>query len=215
MDLRKERTLTLLSSSLLGLLREKPYSQISVSEICERAMVRRATFYRHFADKEELLTYLFRQQRALIQERTMGEALDVPLAEYCQVMTRRLVGLISANWPLLQLHRQDRAFETVVEVLVVELAQEFARRIVQTASAARAANVGGSQDCGNDDVDVLAHFYASGLLGAVRWWVTEDPDHDEERLMGTFSAITERLFPSFPTDDVADASTDGSSSAHE
>lgn len=196
MDLRKERTLRLLSESLLDLLHVKPFSEISVTEVCERAMVRRATFYRHFADKEELLAHLFRERRALVQEQTMGSAIDVPLAEYCQVMTRRLVQLIKANWPLLQLQQQDKSFARVVDVLVIELAREFAHRIALAATAAQARDLGDIRHYdSNDGVDVLAHFYASGLLGAIRWWVTEDPEHDEERLMDAFSVITERVFP--------------------
>lgn len=56
-DLRIVRTRTLLSKSLFELLEKHPYEKISVIDICNNAMVHRATFYNHFEDKEHLLEY--------------------------------------------------------------------------------------------------------------------------------------------------------------
>lgn len=56
-DLRVRRTKKLLSNSLFKLIKKKPFDKISVCNICEVAMVHRATFYSHFADKYELLSY--------------------------------------------------------------------------------------------------------------------------------------------------------------
>ena len=42
--------------SLLSLMREKPYGEISVTEITGRAQLDRRTFYRHFNSKDEVLT---------------------------------------------------------------------------------------------------------------------------------------------------------------
>lgn len=44
-----------IAEAFLQLLQTKEYSDISVSEIAERAGVHRATFYRHFGSKEEVL----------------------------------------------------------------------------------------------------------------------------------------------------------------
>lgn len=56
-DLRIVRTRKLLSRALFELLETTPYEKISVLDICERAMVHRATFYNHFEDKDHLLEY--------------------------------------------------------------------------------------------------------------------------------------------------------------
>ncbi|MGN1328746.1 MAG: TetR/AcrR family transcriptional regulator [Eubacterium sp.] len=61
MDLRIERTYKLLTDALTELLAEKDFEDITVSEICEKAMVRRATFYKHFGDKYELYAFVVRQ----------------------------------------------------------------------------------------------------------------------------------------------------------
>lgn len=44
-----------MSDALLKLMQEKPYSDIRIVEICERAKLARCTFYRYFTDKDTLL----------------------------------------------------------------------------------------------------------------------------------------------------------------
>lgn len=56
-DLRVRRTKKLLTEALLGLMQERAFEKISVNDLCERAMVHRATFYNHFDDKYDLFNY--------------------------------------------------------------------------------------------------------------------------------------------------------------
>ena len=48
-----------IADALLDLLGEKSLTEISVSEITDRADVGRATYYRHFSSKEEMLLLKF------------------------------------------------------------------------------------------------------------------------------------------------------------
>jgi AcrR family transcriptional regulator len=59
-DRRIERTCSLLHQALGSLIREKPYDDISIKEILERANVSRSTFYMHFEDKDALLAAAIR-----------------------------------------------------------------------------------------------------------------------------------------------------------
>lgn len=56
-DLRIKRTRKLLCISLMDLMQTKSFEKLSVNDICEKAMVHRATFYNHFNDKNDLLNY--------------------------------------------------------------------------------------------------------------------------------------------------------------
>ena len=55
MDRRIRRTRRMLSEALFKLIQEKDYDSITIQEITDQADVHRATFYLHFATKEELL----------------------------------------------------------------------------------------------------------------------------------------------------------------
>ncbi|MGG0237850.1 TetR/AcrR family transcriptional regulator [Bacillus rhizoplanae] len=57
LDLRIRRTHKLLWESLFELMTQskQKYSSITINQICDRAMVHRTTFYKHFEDKDALL----------------------------------------------------------------------------------------------------------------------------------------------------------------
>lgn len=55
LDGRTRYTKKLLKRALLALLAEKPIAKIKVNELCEKAGINRATFYRHFSCCEDLL----------------------------------------------------------------------------------------------------------------------------------------------------------------
>lgn len=56
-DMRVVRTRTLLKTALLELLAENSLEKITVMDICEKSMIHRATFYKHFEDKYQLFSY--------------------------------------------------------------------------------------------------------------------------------------------------------------
>ena len=86
LDLRVQKTRAALTSSLYSLLCEKSLNEITVTELCDRAMVRKATFYKHFADKSELLAYMIQDlQRVAYEQNTLGYDESVPMSFYTGV----------------------------------------------------------------------------------------------------------------------------------
>lgn len=60
-DRRVLRTRKLLRESILALVLEKGYDDISIQDITDRANLGRATFYLHYREKDDLLADLIRQ----------------------------------------------------------------------------------------------------------------------------------------------------------
>lgn len=54
-DLRIIKTKKLLYEALMTLLKERPFENLKVSDICEKALINRSTFYAHYSDKYDLL----------------------------------------------------------------------------------------------------------------------------------------------------------------
>ena len=55
-DLRIVKTKKVLYTTLIELMKEMPFEEIKVSDICSRALVNRSTFYSHYSDKYDLLS---------------------------------------------------------------------------------------------------------------------------------------------------------------
>ncbi len=67
-DLRIVRTRKLLSNTLLDLMQEESIEKISVIDLCNKAMINRATFYAHFEDKYHLLNFALDELKDTLYE---------------------------------------------------------------------------------------------------------------------------------------------------
>ena len=54
-DLRIIKTKKVIYEALIDLMKEKTFEEIKVSDICNKALINRSTFYAHYEDKYELL----------------------------------------------------------------------------------------------------------------------------------------------------------------
>lgn len=90
-DRRIQRTKRRLKETLTGLLDQKPFEQLSVTEICAAAGASRVTFYTHYADKYELADELFRDMKreteaAFARRQAEAHAGDGPAADACNLL---------------------------------------------------------------------------------------------------------------------------------
>lgn len=96
-DLRIQKTRSALTNALYDLMSQKSLDEITVTELCERAVIRKATFYKHFGDKTELLEYMIQElQRISTEENTIGYDPEVPYSYYSGVF-QYLLDFIDSN----------------------------------------------------------------------------------------------------------------------
>ena len=88
-----------ITDALLTLLKDKPIGDISISELCDLAGIGRASFYRNFESKEDILRgYIQKISKEWTDEVDKKE--NRPLSE--------LLGLLFAHF---EKHRPDRTSE--------------------------------------------------------------------------------------------------------
>jgi AcrR family transcriptional regulator len=78
LDLRVRRTYKFLWEALVELMAERDFGSVTVTDICERAMVHRTTFYKHYEDKYGLLSHGIQDELNALFE-AVDEALDTPV----------------------------------------------------------------------------------------------------------------------------------------
>jgi AcrR family transcriptional regulator len=88
-DLRVRRTRMMIEKAFMELLEEKGFQSITIQEITDRAMVNRATFYDHFADKYALAEYLMREWFRQVLEQKLP-----PDFRYCASNLQFLVAAV-------------------------------------------------------------------------------------------------------------------------
>ena len=165
-DLRQRRTKKLLTEALLSLMEEQPFSEISVVDICQRAMVHRTTFYAHFEDKYALLRYaVARLYRAF--ESTAEDLRANPRSYFLSVFQSALSFVRTHNGLYRSAVSSGSVDIQTLEDLVAE--QLLSRFPADETNPARA--------------EITAHFYAGGFLAIVRWWLEQGTDLPEEALL--------------------------------
>lgn len=63
MDLRIEKTYRALLAAFTKLLETNRYEDVTVAMLCDEAMIRRTTFYKHFSDKAEFFAFFIESLR--------------------------------------------------------------------------------------------------------------------------------------------------------
>lgn len=58
-DIRVQKTNKSIEDAFLNLIKEKSFSEITIKDICSKAMISRSTFYAHYKDKYDLLEHFF------------------------------------------------------------------------------------------------------------------------------------------------------------
>ena len=106
MDIRSQKTRQNISNCFIALLKEKPASKITVTELCYMAQINRATFYKHYLDipdlQEKLEQEIIADFEDFINKRffsTSGQyrGVLVELLTYTQLFGEKFYALCSEN----------------------------------------------------------------------------------------------------------------------
>ena len=177
LDPRQRKTRALLVKALAELMEERPFSELSVVDICSRAMVHRTTFYAHFNDKRELLSYLLSQlERECVETCLPKEEMTSP-KEYFLTAVKNALGFFQDRRSL-YLACLNSGMEAEVHVLSDRAAQELCRRTAHPAFRDAAPEV---------DPQIAARFYIGAVLALIRWWLTNDDPVPQETLLSNLS----------------------------
>ena len=178
LDLRIQKTHTALINTFLQLLQTKRFENITINELCELAMVRRATFYKHFADKYEYFIFYIRETAASFQSEISSEILDLDIHVYFIEMSSRLIHFFRENQTLIDNTLQSEMFPLLLNTLSEEIAQDF----YQTA---RYLNTNMS----SIELENYTAFYASGFLNMVLQYYKKHNALDEEAFLHTLKNV--------------------------
>jgi len=173
-DLRIRRTYKLLIDALMALLEEKPFEEIHVTDICDKAMIHRTTFYKHFEDKYHLLKFcILGLQEQLNQKSLVNQKSNHPKDYYMSIL-REFLNYLSVNKKLALLvivRSESNSFMTIIHKLVVEgiickLEDNKKLGIIQ-----------------NVPIPIIAEFHTGALIALARWWIQNDMPIEQEELI--------------------------------
>lgn len=167
-DPRVRRTQQLLRDAFLALVLEHGFEAVRVSEIIARAEVNRATFYRHYRSKRDLLRSWTEEVGALLD--TGAESLEDPrinagASEYLPAVVVTIFEHIAAHAPYYRLMLGRHGLGGIASDMESQVTRFLERR---------ADLFTGTLPVNGAPLGMRNQAYAAEFVGIVKWWLEQD-----------------------------------------
>jgi AcrR family transcriptional regulator len=170
-DLRIVKTKKALIDALFGLLAQRDYSSISVLEICEAANIHRATFYKHFKDKEDFLKFFI--YSIVLRFKLNDDCTGKQFIDCYMSMLEDLLTYLTENRSLFRLLFEKTPNTYIPDKLYQAINKMVMHRIENNAK--------------NGIVYVIPHevisaYFTGAFISLLEWWVVSDNPYKKEQM---------------------------------
>lgn len=172
-DLRVKKTQRALMDSFLELLKTKNFSQITVQDLCDRAMVRRSTFYRHYSDKYDLLNQVLANFFNSLHESHLDNLLVKEPKTYFENMVRETLYFLIENRDTIQSVFTIAYYDEITRIVYNQLYKGVERQVNFDIRHGIRFNI---------DLEVYMEFMAGGILRIIYAWLKEGQKRSVEDL---------------------------------
>lgn len=186
MDLRIQKTYRALNEAFTRLLSQTRYENISVAAICEEAMIRRTTFYKHFRDKNAYFVFFIDSLRKSVLERgeqQAGESKDQ--AAIREEIIRQLADFLLDHRAIMDnifRSTMSGAMTLVISDVVVDALRERYRGTIDGSSTTP------------DELERAAEFAAGGIVQMMlNWWRSSKLEEGKEEFIKATSELVGRV----------------------
>jgi len=177
-DRRVRRTRALLGQALRDLILEKPYESIIIQDITDQADLNRATFYLHYASKEELLMDSLEEQFDALVEQIEAEKNGRPMWENPATI-RIIFDYVAENAELFRVllgpqgqgYVMYRVLNYIAQVDEEELQEAFGKDALPVPDA------------------ILARHFAGSLFSLIGWWLEHDMPYSPTYMAETLQQL--------------------------
>lgn len=171
-DRRTRKTRQILRDTLLKLLKQKRYEDISVQDIIAQADVARSTFYVHYVDKDDLLT-----GRHGIFAENLGEQILAHAGESGSAFSSRTWFYhIQAQGDILKVLAKDSAMELAMKTLrgIIHDSVQNGMQAHQDASM---------------PLSLLVDYLTDTLMTLIKWWFKDGMKYTPEQMDEMFQQL--------------------------
>ena len=149
------------TKALIEMMEEMPFEDIKVKELCDRAMIRKSTFYKYFADKYELLAFIAKEAINDYNERIRRDSpTDDPVAFYNKMLDY-VFEFAKANQKLIRSAIRSDSLVLLLNIMSQQVMPDICQKLKQV--QARGHRMPASPE-------VMATFFAGGISASLRSW---------------------------------------------
>ncbi len=176
--MRAQRSRRWLQDALLQLMKEKPFREIQITEIADRAQVSRPTFYLHYHSKEELLL----------------SQVDGVFAEFYNELLDAIAGGFydRKTYSVLLFQFWERYAETLRLIIQADIHEEFKQYLQKYFSLAitQLAVWNGKSKADGQTIEFVADFVTGGAYMLLTKWILREMPYSAEQMGLLFYELT-------------------------
>jgi AcrR family transcriptional regulator len=182
-DLRVRRTRKLLQTALMELTIRKGFEAVTVKDICEQAMVNRATFYRHHADKYDLLEQYMEELYGLLDQSQSEVDFDRPDDPPLGLI--RLLEHLRGHANFYRAMLGPQGYPPFAERIRFYIEKRLRHSLPANPTP---------PGPGQPPIDLLLRSISSAGLGAILWWLEKDIPVTPEQMANWAVQISRAIF---------------------
>ena len=184
-DARIIKTKEKLFSAFRVLLSEKQFEDITIQEVCSRAEIRRATFYKHFTDKYDFLAAMTAHIIKRFDARMSKSRLKGYPIEYHIEYEKKLVRFLIENEEMVDLALKSNMMPTMVNIIVHENYKVLIERLKQSVENGERLIA---------PVTSVATMLAGGIGNVIIKWFVDGRPTSEDALTNELECIIRAMF---------------------
>jgi AcrR family transcriptional regulator len=175
-DRRSQRTYHLVSSAFAELLREKPYDEILVQDILDRAGIGRTTFYAHYFGKEDVLDSMTEQMLSMFTH----QIAQTPARQRIVPSLELFEHIYQSPHPHFRALMRGHASEHLWEALQTALSRAIEPALSTLCAERRSPPI---------PLPVVSEYLAGAFLTLLKWWLSADMPYPPEQMESIFQQL--------------------------
>ena len=184
LDLRIQKTHKALIGAFLELLKEHKFEKITVNEICDLAMVRRATFYKHFGDKYEFFSFMVQEIQNDYRTQSDSYSCEKPITPYVMIIKNTL-NFLDENELLVKSVSESSAYSILLNIVSEQIVKDVREKFREDAKNGKELLL---------SPDLMAQAYTGALINIAQWWFKHKNHTSKEEIVDQIKILIERLY---------------------
>lgn len=175
-DLRVLKTQKAIYTAFFNLLSLKDYTDITIQDIADEAMINRSTFYAYFHDKDDLVEKIIEQKlesiQAIMKLSVMTNENEVKLMHIQMVLTQ-----------LLEQIKEDKdTYVLILSIVDKHILTDKFKKLVTDSYQDILSRLRIMESDMEVPVELIIDYSLGILFMTINWWLKNDCDYPEDQL---------------------------------
>ena len=178
-DLRVVKTQNILYATLLSLMKEKTFEEIKVSDICNKALINRSTFYAHYSDKYELLSSCIQDIKEELASKLRSNTNISNTKEYYMELLDLFLTHIDENRELFSSIIINNKNSVIMDIFYATINADLTKRLKE-------------EDKRYESIvpeEIITNFYVGAVVNVSMKWLTDYQKYTKADLIGFLDCL--------------------------